>query len=219
MTHTNQNAREMYESGMSLAEVGKALGVSLQTARNWIARDGGAIRPIGMTRNKSKVDLKEVARLYDSGLSMSEVGKAMQMDGEYLRVLLKKSGHPMRIGAARGHRNTWWRGGRLVDADGYILVYCPDHPHRSAHNKVREHRLVMEKKLGRFLDPKEVVHHIDGNRANNHPDNLAMFRSNADHLAETLKGKCPKWTEQGLSNIRARSRAKAKKESSSRPGS
>ena len=38
-----------------------------------------------------------------------------------------------------------------------------------------EHRAVVEKKLGRALRKGEIVHHIDNDRHNNHPDNLAVM--------------------------------------------
>ncbi|NNJ30458.1 HNH endonuclease [Lacrimispora defluvii] len=44
------------------------------------------------------------------------------------------------------------------------------------------HRVVAEQKLGRKLKKNEVVHHIDGNRRNNNPDNLMVFSSSADHM-------------------------------------
>ena len=62
----------------------------------------------------------------------------------------------------------------------------------------------MEEHLGRYLNPEEVVHHIDGNPANNNIENLELFANNAEHLAQTLKGKCPKWTEQGIEKIKNR---------------
>jgi len=71
--------------------------------------------------------------------------------------------------------------------DGYILVRAPDgHPHpadtSSGTNYILEHRLVMEKHLGRFLDPAEAVHHIDGNPSNNSIENLQLFANQSDHI-------------------------------------
>ena len=44
-----------------------------------------------------------------------------------------------------------------------------------------EHRRVAEQKLGRPLRAGEVVHHIDGNKQNNAPSNLAILPSQSVH--------------------------------------
>lgn len=100
-----------------------------------------------------------------------------------------------------GPRNGQWRGGIQIDDDGYVLVWMPTHPFANNAGTVRQHRLVMELKLGRYLTRKEVVHHKDGNKKNNRIDNLELFASNGDHLKKTLKGKCPKWTKEGRRRI------------------
>ena len=41
--------------------------------------------------------------------------------------------------------------------------------------RIDEHRLIVQKRLGRKLDRKEVVHHKDGDRRNNDPDNLQLM--------------------------------------------
>ena len=55
----------------------------------------------------------------------------------------------------------------------------PDN-YRRYHGK-REHRIVAEQMLGRKLKPGEVVHHIDGKKRNNSPDNLMVFANQAEH--------------------------------------
>lgn len=46
---------------------------------------------------------------------------------------------------------------------------------------VHVHRIVAERKLGRRLRPDEVVHHIDGDRRNNDPENIVVLRNQGDH--------------------------------------
>ena len=87
--------------------------------------------------------------------------------------------------------------------DGYILVYQPDHPNARANGYVLEHRRVMADNIGRPLTDEEVVHHINGIRDDNRPENLELYRSNAEHLAETLKGQVPNWSEEGKKRIAA----------------
>jgi hypothetical protein len=81
----------------------------------------------------------------------------------------------------RGANNGRWQGGRRLRADGYIEVLLPGHPRAKSTGYVLEHLLVMETILGRPLAPKEVVHHKDRQRANNAPENLQLFASNAEH--------------------------------------
>ena len=64
---------------------------------------------------------------------------------------------------------------------GYEEVYIPGHPAARNNGCVLKQRIIAEEKLGRYLQPNEVVHHKDGNRLNNHPDNLMVFCNQESH--------------------------------------
>lgn len=94
-----------------------------------------------------------------------------------------------------------WQGGVIHDKSGYVLVHSPNHPRATSGGYVRKHRLVAELSLGRYLEPQEVVHHIDDDPKNNSTENLLVFDHNSQHLAASLKGKCPQWTEDGKRRV------------------
>jgi len=76
---------------------------------------------------------------------------------------------------ARGERSGHWNGGRYITSHGYACVAVPPGHHlRQAHGYAYEHDLVAEVKIGRQLGPNEVVHHLDGDKLNNRPENLIV---------------------------------------------
>jgi hypothetical protein len=56
-----------------------------------------------------------------------------------------------------------------------VLIRAPDHPRANRSVYVFEHILVMEAALGRHLHPHETVHHINGVRHDNRPENLELW--------------------------------------------
>jgi len=63
---------------------------------------------------------------------------------------------------------------RTILQTGYVNVRVLGHPRADKWGWIKEHMIVAEQKLGRYLLPNEHVHHIDCNRQNNHPDNLMV---------------------------------------------
>jgi hypothetical protein len=87
----------------------------------------------------------------------------------------------------RLERSPAFKSGRAIMKGGYALVLIPrDHAFVSmAHWKggspyIPEHRLALAESLGRPLHSEEDVHHIDGDVANNAPENLELI-SRVEH--------------------------------------
>ena len=74
-----------------------------------------------------------------------------------------------------------WKGGKYTDKDGYVLVYMPEHPAARKSGYILEHRLEMERHLGRALTDKEVVHH-KARKDDNISEHIELFASNGEHL-------------------------------------
>ena len=72
-----------------------------------------------------------------------------------------------------------WKGGRFK-RNGYIFLYQPEHPYVRHNGYVREHRIVVEKQIGRYLLPKEQVHHL-GKKNDNMPRMLMAFKTDGAH--------------------------------------
>ena len=77
-----------------------------------------------------------------------------------------------------------WKGGRIVGSHGYVMVRTSNKPGALAYEL--EHRLIMERKLGRKLREYENVHHINGVKTDNREENLVVLLD-ADHTRHHQK--------------------------------
>lgn len=72
--------------------------------------------------------------------------------------------------------------GKYISKKGYVFIYIPTHPFAGGRKRyVMEHRLVVEKDIGRYLTSKEHVHHINNNPSDNRINNLKLCANNFEH--------------------------------------
>lgn len=87
-----------------------------------------------------------------------------------------------------GNKAYGWKGGRKTTSKGYVLIYSITHPNANSAHYVPEHRLIMEKSLGRYLNKGEIVHHKNGIKNDNRIENLFLAVTNKNWHSRS----CPK---------------------------
>lgn len=138
---------------------------------------------------EEKRNTYEITRMLSS--SPCVINRVMEKLGIPRRSLseiqkLRQKNHPQK----KGPDNPLFKGRRELKS-GYIKVYVGNHPYSDSKGYIFEHRLVMEKKLGRYLLPWEKVHHFNGIKDDNRQENLKLVSRTSHTVYNELCANCP----------------------------
>jgi len=115
---------------------------------------------------------------------------------QYLRGQIRCMSCAVQERYKEGKHGGKWQGGRFRDKSGYMLIWLDanDSLYPMATKNRRkmgsgycwEHRYVVAKYLGRQLKDTEIVHHLNGRKADNRIENLALL-ARKNHNTTTLR--------------------------------
>lgn len=104
-------------------------------------------------------------------------------------------------GYQSGKKHYNWKGGIKHSTNGYILISKPEHPFADKQDYVAKHRLVAERRLGRYLTELEIIHHINEITDDNRIKNLYLFENRWKHGAYHRAVNCGKRKPITISNL------------------
>lgn len=99
--------------------------------------------------------------------------------GDYSRYI---RGHQPAVRHPTGKEHWNWKGGRVIYR-GYVFLHIPEHPHASRRGYVQEHIVIVVAARGGVpLPTGAAVHHVNGVKTDNRPENLVVCNDNSYHM-------------------------------------
>jgi hypothetical protein len=188
--------RRLYVEAGSMRELALSVGMTPAGVKYHLKKHGIEIRgsrprtvPVPEPTSATAEDWQ---RLYDEAGSLSELARWMGRTPGTIGYHLRKHGIEIRRTGFLspksvvhyGADNHNWKGGTYLHDDGYVMEYAPHHPDAAKYKGyVLQHRLVMERKLGRRLRSDEIVHHKNEIKTDNDPNNLELT-DRSEHMKE-----------------------------------
>jgi len=181
---------KLYNSGLSMNEVGRRLGHHHGVIKYHLIRNGIKIRDRASS-NRKPVSSEILGKMYSAGMSaveiakffdltyqcvydrLAEIGVKTRTRSEQIKIMIKRGTYKV----PKGKNHSRWNGGITISKDGYRSI-------RIDGKYIREHRYVWEKHNG-VLPKNWIVHHINGDKLDNRIENLAAM-SRKQHSPKSI---------------------------------
>ena len=211
-----------YEENLKLREVADRLGVCVDTILRNMHRYGIPAKPRKLymaEQNPSTVaKLAEAKRLYfEENMSCWDIQQRLDISFYTLQRLFRDNGLKFRsstesmrlayskyqtMGFQKGINHHRFNGHRATrNTRGYILVFQPSHHRAPINGYVGEHILVWERVHNRPLPDGWVVHHLNGIKSDNRPQNLVGLSNRAHRQVLAEKGKRIRFLENRVKEL------------------
>jgi DNA-binding CsgD family transcriptional regulator len=183
-TDTEQQILAEYASGERASVIAKRHGINRKTVLISVRRNGGAIRDQRSASGRPVVPpesyVGKVLALRAKGMSQQEIANELRMSQAVISRVLRQNGLPT-ANRPEGSTHGMWKGGKTKTGQGYVQAWVAADDQmaamRSRSGYILEHRLVVARAIGRPLDQRETVHHINGDRQDNRLENLQLRQS------------------------------------------
>lgn len=189
---------------LSIDGIAKRLGLSvtpvLRSMERYNVKRRTPLEIKQIQRGRLGITTEELRDLYiDKQLPLIFISEQLKTSHKTIRRLLQdyqipirtksevmKISAPKRLRDKNGHGRNW-RGGKRYP-NGYVAVWQPDHYRTNKQGYVYEHILVWEKAHKQQVPKGWLIHHLNGIKTDNRPENLeAMPNSEHHRLPEPYK--------------------------------
>lgn len=161
-----------YTAGDTVMSIAGRFGIHASTVTR-VAVRAGIPKRMPSRVVLSPEDQKRLADRYEAGEKSEDLARCFNTNLNTVTKIVRRLGGRVR---ALGKP---WRGDSFLTKEGYrMLSILPGDPiadpMRYSNGHILEHRLVMARSIGRPLRDEETVHHVNGDRTDNRPENLQL---------------------------------------------
>lgn len=210
MKYDIQELNRLYwDEGLSTADIGCKLGVSSASIRSAMYYYGVKTRsPLAgynlKRKHLKKYDADLIRHLYwEKNLSSEEIGEKLGLTAGAITGYMKRHGiacrstiEALRLAISKGRRKRIYcrhkskepSNGKYTDANGYVHIKKSDYHRVDSYGYILEHIYIWEIVHQKHLPKGFVIHHLNGIRNDNRPENLvAMSRERHDTQFQPFK--------------------------------